>query len=1474
MERKVIELDQGWDYMQKGIMKLKGILEGGVDQFNSEEYMMLYTTIYNMCTQKPPHDYSQQLYDKYRESFEEYISSVVLPSIREKHDEFMLRELVQRWANHKLMVRWLSRFFHYLDRYFIARRSLPALKEVGLTCFRELINKEREGEQIDRALLKNVLDIFVEIGMSQMDCYEGDFEKPMLEDTGVYYSQKASNWIQEDSCPAYMLKKVQHELLVNFSTQLLDKENSGCRALLRDDKVEDLSRMYRLYHKIPKGLDPVASIFKQHITAEGTVLVQQAEDAASNQTANGSGQEQVLIRKVIELHDKYLAYVSDCFQNHTLFHKAMKEAFEIFCNKTVGGAPSAELLSTFCDNILKKGGSEKLSDEAIEEILEKVVVKLLAYISDKDLYAEFYRKKLARRLLFERSANEEHEKSILTKLKQQCGGQFTSKMEGMVTDLTLAKDNQSEFENYLSNNPNTHPGIDLSVNVLTTGFWPSYKSSDLNLPSEMVRGVQVFKEFYDTKSKHRKLTWIYSLGSCQLTGKFEQKNIEMVVSTYQAAILLLFNTSDRLSYSEIMTQSNLGHEDLVRLLHSLSCAKYKILIKTPSNKTVAQTDYFEFNPKFTDRMRRIKIPLPVVDERKKVVEDVDKDRRYAIDAAIVRIMKSRKVLGHQQLVMECVEQLSRMFKPDIKAIKKRMEDLIARDYLERDKDNANLFRSAIVCFVASPFIWYAMIDDSSSIIHWLAPIARAVAMERKVIELDQGWDYMEKGIMKLKGILEGGADQFNSEEYMMLYTTIYNMCTQKPPHDYSQQLYDKYKESFQEYISSTVRTLFVLLLLVLPSIREKHDEFMLRELVKRWANHKLMVRWLSRFFHYLDRYFIARRSLPALKEVGLTCFRELVYKEVHEKARNAVIALIDKEREGEQIDRALLKNVLDIFVEIGMTQMDCYEDDFEKPMLGATGVYYSQKASNWIQEDSCPAYMLKSEECLKKERDRVAHYLHSSSEGKLVEKVQHELLVNFSTQLLDKENSGCRALLRDDKVEDLSRMYRLYHKIPKGLDPVATIFKQHITAEGTVLVQQAEDAASNQSANGGGQEQVLIRKVIELHDKYLAYVSDCFQNHTLFHKAMKEAFEIFCNKTVGGSPSAELLSTFCDNILKKGGSEKLSDEAIEEILEKVVVKLLAYISDKDLFAEFYRKKLARRLLFERSANEEHEKSILTKLKQQCGGQFTSKMEGMVTDLTLAKDNQAEFENYLANNPNAHPGIDLSVNVLTTGFWPSYKSSDLNLPSEMVRGVQVFKEFYDTKSKHRKLTWIYSLGSCQLTGKFEQKNIEMVVSTYQAAILLLFNTSDRLSYSEIMTQSNLGHEDLVRLLHSLSCAKYKILIKTPSTKTVAQTDYFEFNPKFTDRMRRIKIPLPVVDERKKVVEDVDKDRRYAIDAAIVRIMKSRKVLGHQQLVMECVEQLGRMFKPDIKAIKKRMEDLIARDYLERDKDNANLFRYLA
>lgn len=70
------------------------------------------------------------------------------------------------------------------------------------------------------------------------------------------------------------------------------------------------------------------------------------------------------------------------------------------------------------------------------------------------------------------------------------------------------------------------------------------------------------------------------------------------------------------------------------------------------------------------------------------------------------------------------------------------------------------------------------------------------------------------------------------------------------------------------------------------------------------------------------------------------------------------------------------------------------------------------------------------------------------------------------------------------------------------------------------------------------------------------------------------------------------------------------------------------------------------------------------------------------------------------------------------------------------------------------------------------------------------------------------------------------------------------------------------------------RRFAVDAAVVRIMKSRRALKHQQLVVEVNQQLQKMFKPELRLIKKRIDDLISREYLERDKDDPNTFKYVA
>lgn len=117
-------------------------------------------------------------------------------------------------------------------------------------------------------------------------------------------------------------------------------------------------------------------------------------------------------------------------------------------------------------------------------------------------------------------------------------------------------------------------------------------------------------------------------------------------------------------------------------------------------------------------------------------------------------------------------------------------------------------------------------------------------------------------------------------------------------------------------------------------------------------------------------------------------------------------------------------------------------------------------------------------------------------------------------------------------------------------------------------------------------------------------------------------------------------------------------------------------------------------------------------------------------------------------------------------------------------------------------------------------------------------------------------------------------KEPVTRTITKTDNFGFNASFTCKSARIKISLPQTDEKKRVSEVVDGDRCHAIDAAIVRTMKARKVLSSQELLVECVEQLQATFKPKVKLMEKQIEDLISREFIERDKENPNIIRYVA
>ena len=165
------------------------------------------------------------------------------------------------------------------------------------------------------------------------------------------------------------------------------------------------------------------------------------------------------------------------------------------------------------------------------------------------------------------------------------------------------------------------------------------------------------------------------------------------------------------------------------------------------------------------------------------------------------------------------------------------------------------------------------------------------------------------------------------------------------------------------------------------------------------------------------------------------------------------------------------------------------------------------------------------------------------------------------------------------------------------------------------------------------------------------------------------------------------------------------------------------------------------------------------------------------------------------------------------------------------------------------------------------------------ILLLFNDYETLTAKDIQSHTEIALEDMKRNLQSL--VRSNLLLKDPSSpkNKIEETDSFQINMNFKSKFHRVKINLGSVSKENvtqiaKTNKKITEDRKLAIQAAIVRIMKSRKTLTHTQLVNEVTRQLISRFPPDPVFIKRQIENLIERDYLERSSKNRKTYHYLA
>uniref|UniRef100_A0ABI7YS87 Cullin family profile domain-containing protein n=1 Tax=Felis catus TaxID=9685 RepID=A0ABI7YS87_FELCA len=547
---------------------------------------------------------------------------------------------------------------------------------------------------------------------------------------------------------------------------------------------------------------------------------------------------------------------------------------------------------------------------------------------------------------------------------------------------------------------------------------------------------------------------------------------------------------------------------------------------------------------------------------------------------------------------------------------------------------------------------------------------------------------------------------------------------------------------------------------------------------------------------------------------------------------------------------------------------------------------YMMESQKFLAENSASVYIKKVEARINEEIERVMHCLDKSTEEPIVKVVERELISKHMKTIVEMENSGLVHMLKNGKTEDLACMYKLFSRVPNGLKTMCECMSSYLREQGKALV----------SEEGEGKNPVdYIQGLLDLKSRFDRFLQESFNNDRLFKQTIAGDFEYFLNLN---SRSPEYLSLFIDDKLKKG-VKGLTEQEVETILDKAMV-LFRFMQEKDVFERYYKQHLARRLLTNKSVSDDSEKNMISKLKTECGCQFTSKLEGMFRDMSISNTTMDEFRQHLQATGVSLGGVDLTVRVLTTGYWPTQSATPkCNIPPAPRHAFEIFRRFYLAKHSGRQLTLQHHMGSAdlnatfygpvkkedgsevgvggaQVTGSNTRKHI-LQVSTFQMTILMLFNNREKYTFEEIQQETDIPERELVRALQSLACGKptQRVLTKEPKSKEIENGHIFTVNDQFTSKLHRVKIQTVAAKqgesdpERKETRQKVDDDRKHEIEAAIVRIMKSRKKMQHNVLVAEVTQQLKARFLPSPVVIKKRIEGLIEREYLARTPEDRKM-----
>lgn len=615
--------------------------------------------------------------------------------------------------------------------------------------------------------------------------------------------------------------------------------------------------------------------------------------------------------------------------------------------------------------------------------------------------------------------------------------------------------------------------------------------------------------------------------------------------------------------------------------------------------------------------------------------------------------------------------------------------------------------------------------------------------------LEKIWGQLDEALAR---IFKDGHDGFSKED---LYRGVENVCRQGGASTLFSRLEGRCRAHVERDTSESLLA------------KANNDNIhVLRAVIEQWARWKEQMVTIRAIFFFLDRSYLLSSSKPTLSELTPQLFRETVFSNPSLKPKiidGACDLVASARTQPHGMEESLFKDAVNMFHELSV-----YTASFEPRFLQLTQDYIANWSDEIIVEKTVPEYVILAEQTIAAEMQRCADFgLDSSTRRELLTLLEDHLVQRKEQDLT--EYQALAPLLDDNASSDIAALYSLLARRRLG-SHLRDAFERWVDETGTSIVFATETDD-------------MIVHLLSLKRRMDYTWLHGFQRDESLGHGLRESFAVFMNKTKKGDSTwgtdntkvGEMIAKYVDQLLR-GGSKAIpdvltarrassitgqrpavaaaqppaeednEDDEVDEDAEvniqlDQVLDLFRFVQGKAVFEAFYKKDLARRLLMGRSASADAERSMLTRLKTECGSAFTQNLEQMFKDVELAREEMQSYKQRLEDRLGYEKGknVDLSVNILSAAAWPTYPDIPVIIPSNIKRAIDDFELHYKSKHSGRKLDWKHALAHCQMRASFNKGVKELVVSSFQAIVLTLFNgltESDHLTYQHLLSETGL------------------------------------------------------------------------------------------------------------------------------------------